>query len=87
MTNIATFQAEDVFVIPGRGTVVVGKLIKGTIQKGMRTNINGKESELFSIESQNKSLESLSTIGVIAGLLLNNINRNDVKKGDSYFFE
>ncbi len=87
MKDEATFLVEDVFFIPSKGTIVVGKLTDGFLKKGMKTNINGKESELFSIESQNKLLESLNSIGVIAGLLLSNIDINDVKKGDSYFFE
>ncbi|OJI08397.1 hypothetical protein BK005_00825 [bacterium CG10_37_50] len=86
MRNQVTFQTEDIFSIMGRGTVVTGKLIDGFLRKGMKTNINGKQSEILAIEAQNKSLESLTT-GMVAGLLLSNVNKNDIQKGNSYFFE
>ena len=69
MRNQATFQSEDIFSIMGIGTVVTGKLTEGFLRKGMKTTINGKQSEVLAIEAQNKSLESLAT-GAIAGLLL-----------------
>lgn len=86
MISQTTFQVEDVFSIEGRGIVVVGKLIDGIARKGMKAVINGKQSEITSIEAENKSLESI-TIGMPAGLLLSNINKDDVQKGSAYHFQ
>ncbi len=86
MRNQATFQTEDVFSIMGRGIVVTGKLSNGFVKKGMKAIINGKQSEILSIEAHNQSLESLTT-GTPAGLLLSNIEKNDIQKGNNYYFE
>lgn len=86
MRNQATFHSEDVFSIMGRGTVVAGKLTDGLLRKGMKTVINEKQSEILAIEAQNKSLESLTT-GSVAGLLLSNVDKNDIQIGNSYSFE
>jgi len=86
MINQATFQAEDVFSISGRGTIVVGKLTEGIAKKGMRGIVNGKQSEILEIEAQHQSLESLTT-GIPAGLLLSNIEKSDIQKGNEYRFQ
>ncbi|GEM_PF-6030883 len=86
MLERVIFQVEDVFSIEGRGIVVVGKLIDGVAKKGMKTTINGKQSEILTIESQNKNIESLTT-GIPAGLLLSNIKKDDVQKGNTYHFQ
>lgn len=86
MESRTIFQVEDVFYIDGRGTVAVGKLIEGTARKGMKSIVNGKQSEILTIESQNKNLESLTT-GVPAGFLLSNIKKDDIQKGNTYYFQ
>ena len=86
MRNQAAFQVEDVFSIAGRGIVITGKLTNGFLTKGMKAIINGKQSEILSIESHNQLLESLTT-GTPAGLLLSNIEKNDIQKDGNYFFE
>ncbi len=86
MTSQAMFQAEDVFSIAGRGTVVAGKLIRGVARKGMKSVINGKQSEILAIEAQNQSLEFITT-GMPAGLLLSNIEKNDIQRGNTYYFQ
>jgi len=86
MLERVIFQVEDVFSIEGRGIVVVGKLIDGVAKKGMKTTINGKQSEILTIESQNKNIESLTT-GIPAGLFLSNIKKDDVQKGSTYHFQ
>jgi len=80
-----TFQIEDVFSIVGRGTVVVGTLKGGTIRKGMKTNINGKEAEVLSIEQFNKTVDTLWEPGSKAGLLLSNVDKKDISGGEVYF--
>lgn len=86
MTDQVIFQVEDVFSIVGRGTVIAGKLIDGIAKKGMKATINGKQSEILTIESQNKNIESLMT-GMPAGLLMSNIKKSDVQKGSAYHFQ
>jgi translation elongation factor EF-Tu-like GTPase len=86
MIDRIIFQVENIFSIEGRGTVVVGELIEGIARKGIKTIINGKQSEILTIESHNKSLESLTT-GVPAALLLSNIKKDDVQKGNTYHFQ
>jgi selenocysteine-specific translation elongation factor len=86
MINRSIFKVDDVFFIEGRGTIVTGTLISGLLKKGMKAIINGKSSALISIEAHNQSLESLS-IGTPAGLLLSDINKKDVVKGNTYTFE
>ncbi len=86
MLDKTIFQVEDVFSIEGRGTIAVGKLIGGTARKGMKSIINGKQSEILAIESQNKMLESL-TVGIPAGLLLSNIKKDDISKRSTYSFQ
>lgn len=84
--NKNLFQIEDVFFIDGKGTIAVGKLVSGTVNSGMKSNINGKQSEILEIESQNKILKSLES-GIQAGLLLSNIETSDISKGSAYSFE
>ncbi|MFH1781790.1 MAG: EF-Tu/IF-2/RF-3 family GTPase [Patescibacteria group bacterium] len=85
MTNRTTFQAEDVFSIVGKGTIVTGKLIEGVARKGMTTVINGKRAQILGIELFRKTFEVL-TPGMSAGLLLNNIDKSDVVAGSVYEF-
>ena len=86
MLNQVSFQVEDIFSIMGRGIVVTGQLSSGFIKKGMKTVINGKQSEILSIESKNQSLESLNA-GTPAGLLLSNIKKDDIVKGNILSFQ
>ena len=80
----ATFSVEDVFSIQGRGTVVAGKLTDGLLKKGMRAIVNGKQTEVTGIETNNQSVDSL-TAGTPAGVLLRNLEKSDIPKGNIYF--
>ena len=86
MADQAIFEVEDVFVIEGRGAVAIGRLIGGIIKKGMKSNINEKQSEILGIEVEGNQMESL-TAGMSAGLLLTNIEKGDIQKGDKYYFQ
>jgi len=79
------FKADDVFSIMGAGVIVVGKLNSGILKKGMKSIINGKNSEILKIESQKQSVELLNT-GMSAGLFLSNISKDDIQNGE-YSFE
>ncbi len=80
----ATFQVEDVFSIQGRGTVVVGKLTDGLLRKGMKATVNGKQTEVMEIEINNQSIDSLA-VGTPAGVLLSNLEKTDITKGNIFF--
>jgi translation elongation factor EF-Tu-like GTPase len=86
MKNQATFKVEDVFVIPGKGILIAGKLIEGFLKKGMKSIINGKESELLLIEAEHKSIEFITNKQTSIGISLSNINKDDIQIGDNYIF-
>lgn len=76
---------EDVFTLTGRGTVVTGKVLRGTVRSGDKIQVLGLnretiEVEVDSIEAFRKNIE-VGTPGIELGLLLKNINRDDVLKG------
>jgi elongation factor Tu len=85
---------EDVFTIEGRGTVVTGRIEKGTVKTGEEVEIVGlssgslpsaKTTKAFTttctgIEMFHKILE-YAEAGENVGLLLRGIKRTDVKRG------
>ena len=76
---------EDVFTLTGRGTVVTGKVLRGTVRSGDKIQVLGlnreaMEVEVDGIEAFRKNIE-VGTPGIELGLLLKNINRDDVLKG------
>lgn len=78
-------SVEDIFSITGRGTVVTGKIEKGKIKLNEKINILGfnnhiKETTVIGLESFNKSLTEAEA-GYNIGILLRNIQKNDVKRG------
>lgn len=87
MTTDPTFHliVEDIFSIRNLGTVVTGKVERGTLKVGdtvlIRGHIGEKKATVSGIEAFRKTLEQASP-GDAVGLLLKDINRNDVQKGD-----
>ena len=74
---------EDVFSISGRGTVVTGRVFSGTITVGEVVIINGTiNSKVLGIEMFRKSLD-YAQAGDDCGLLLENISREEIHKGDA----
>jgi elongation factor Tu len=76
---------EEVFSIGGRGTVVSGRVERGTLKRDTEVEIIGKGDEVIKtkvtdIETFKKSCEE-STAGDNSGLLLRGIRREDVKRG------
>ncbi|KAN0066136.1 translation elongation factor Tu [Thecaphora frezii] len=75
---------EDVFSIPGRGTVVTGRVERGTIQKGAEIEIlglgNSLKTTLTGIEMFHKQLDQ-GMAGDNMGALLRGIKREQVKRG------
>jgi len=76
---------EDVFSIKGRGTVVTGRVERGTAKKGDEVEIIGlreavRKTVLTGTEMFHKELDSVDA-GDNAGILLRGIERTDVERG------
>ncbi|MEM7801508.1 MAG: elongation factor Tu [Chloroflexota bacterium] len=76
---------EDVFSIQGRGTVVTGRVERGTLTAGAEVDIVGLKEEIekvtvTSMEMFHKILDSVEA-GDNAGLLLRGIKREEIERG------
>jgi len=76
---------EDIFTIEGRGTVVTGRIERGTIELEDDVDIVGMQEDVHEtvvtgIEMFNKSLEE-GQAGDNAGILLRGIEKEDVQRG------
>jgi elongation factor Tu len=76
---------EDVFSIAKRGTVVTGKIEQGTLNVGAEVSIQGRNGErkavVTGIEMFRKIL-SQANAGDNVGILLKDIPKQDVQRGD-----
>ncbi|GAC1366541.1 MAG: elongation factor Tu [Acidobacteriaceae bacterium] len=76
---------EDVFTIQGRGTVVTGRVERGTIKPGDQVEIVGIRDETrvtvaTSLEAFHKTLD-YAEAGDNAGALLRGVERKDIERG------
>jgi elongation factor Tu len=76
---------EDVFTISGRGTVVTGRVERGTLQRGQEVDLVGlhaqtRKTVVTDVEMFRKSLDQ-ATAGDNVGLLLRGVEREDVERG------
>ncbi|KPK32743.1 MAG: elongation factor Tu [Chlamydiae bacterium SM23_39] len=75
---------EDIFSIPGRGTVVTGRVERGVIKINDKVQIVGikptRESVVTGLEMFNKLLEE-ARAGENVGVLLRGIEKKDVERG------
>jgi elongation factor Tu len=75
---------EDVFTIEGRGTVVTGRVERGTLLKMSEVEIVGlkdtRKTTATDIEMFRKLLDS-ATSGDNVGVLLRGVTKNDVERG------
>jgi elongation factor Tu len=76
---------EDVFSIKGRGTVVTGRVERGTLKKGEEVEIVGLKDEIrktvvTGVEMFHKELDA-AVAGDNAGILLRGIERDEVERG------
>ena len=76
---------EDVFSIKGRGTVVTGRVERGTLKKGEEIEIIGlrdksMKTTVTGIEMFHKELESADA-GDNAGILLRGVTREEILRG------
>ena len=78
-------SVEDVFSIPGRGTVASGRVERGVLKRDAEVELVGKQSNVIKtkvtdIETFKKSCEE-SRAGDNSGLLLRGVKREDVRRG------
>jgi len=76
---------QDVFSIRGRGTVVTGSVENGTVSSGDRLRLHHGGAERFAIVQgieMNQSMASQASSGDLVGLLLQNVEKKDVQRGD-----
>lgn len=78
-------SVEDVFSIPGRGTVASGRVERGTLKRDAEVELvgivaNPIKTKVTDIETFKKSCD-FSTAGDNSGLLLRGVKREDVKRG------
>ena len=75
---------EDVFGIKGRGTVVTGRIDRGTIRVGEEVDIIGfgeaKRRTVTGVEMFHKSMD-VGEAGDAVGLLIRGVEREDVERG------
>ena len=76
---------EDVFSIPGRGTVVTGRVERGTLRVGDKVEVVGLESEgeetvVTGTQAFHKDVPEVRA-GMNVGLLLRGVKRTDVRRG------
>lgn len=78
-------SVEDVFSIPGRGTVVSGRVERGVLKRDSEVELVGKvgqpiKTKVTDIETFKKSCDE-SRAGDNSGLLLRGVKREDVNRG------
>ena len=78
-------SVEDVFSIPGRGTVASGRVERGTLKKDTEVELIGRtktpiKTKVTDIEMFKKSCD-FSQAGDNSGLLLRGLKREDVARG------
>ena len=78
-------SVEDVFSIKGRGTVVTGRVDRGTLTPGAEVEIVGLRDDIrkvvvTSMEMFHKTLEKVEA-GDNAGLLLRGVGREEIERG------
>lgn len=74
---------EEIFSIPGRGTVVTGKVERGKINVGVEVEILGSKNfrtVCTGLEMYNKSLD-MALAGENVGALLRGVKKDDVRRG------
>jgi elongation factor Tu len=77
-------SVEDVFSIPGRGTVATGKIERGVVKLGDEVEIKGLDSErkttVTGIRMFNTDLKEAEA-GLNVGLLLRGVQRHEIQRG------
>ncbi|KAF7278516.1 mitochondrial translation elongation factor Tu 2 [Rhynchophorus ferrugineus] len=75
---------DNAFLVPGRGTVVVGTISRGTLQKGSEAELLGFDSQIKTIISDIQIFKKSTTeakAGDNVGVLTRGVKLKDVKRG------
>lgn len=79
------FSIEDVFTITGRGTVVTGSVQRGKVKVGDTVQIIGLDQEILTTEVTGiemfREQKDEATVGDNAGIVLKDITREQVQRG------
>lgn len=76
------FVVEDVFSITGRGTIVTGNVISGSVKVNDGVLINGVTPTVISGIEVFRKMQNAASEGDNCGLLLKSISKDQVKRGD-----
>ena len=81
-TGDLIFKIEDVFTITGRGTVVTGQVISGTLSLNdfVRIQETGLQTQVTGIEAFRRQID-VAMPGDNVGVLLSGVSRDDVARG------
>ena len=87
MTTDPSFRmtVEDVFSIAKRGTVVTGKIERGTLNVGDEATIQGQNGERKTVVTgieMFRKVVSQANAGDNVGILLKDISKQDIQRGD-----
>ena len=82
----AKLQMRDAFSMIGKGLVVVGVLLEGTIKLKMKVVTNGKMGEVRSLEYRDEVPEEFDKIGSDVSVLIHGIEKDDII-GTTLFFD
>lgn len=78
------FEIEDVFYIPARGTIVLGRVQSGTIRQGDALKVLGPDKTINTtctlIEKFRKVISEASE-GDHVGICLKDVNKADISRG------
>ncbi len=83
--NSLYIQAEDVFAITGRGTVVIGNILRGNLQVGqMLAWSHDQIQKSAEVEGINVGRQLIDRVeaGSSCGILLKNVSKREVHRGD-----
>ncbi len=84
VTKAFLMPVEDIFSIEGRGTVVTGRIERGTVKVGEEVEVVGlkdtQKTVVTGIEMFNKSLDS-GIAGDNAGILVRGLKKEDITRG------
>jgi len=84
-TSSFKMPVQDMFTLKGRGTVLIGQIEKGQLNKNDSIIINGKHDVVSLIECNRKLLDCAKSSDGTIGVLLKNIAISDVNVGDCIY--
>jgi len=74
----AKLQVRDSFSMIGKGLVVVGVLLEGTIKLKMKVMANGKVGEVRSLEYRDEVPQEFDKVGNDVSVLIHGLEKGDI---------